>query len=147
MPVNHKLAWGERMKYFRYAHLVYAAFFTLCALTVLRLGSGPGFHIVLKAVLAMWLVSAVGLTFRRQWAWFGSVASVALVWLLLALNLAVAIRTDPGHSDYAQELIMFTVFFFLPVTASLFGLWRTRMNFWHQSESRGMPATTCTRLQ
>jgi len=64
------------VKFFRYAHLIYTGFFALCALTVLRLGSGPGFHLALKVILATWLVSAVGLLFRKRWAWLGSLGSV-----------------------------------------------------------------------
>jgi len=129
------------MKYFRHAHLIYAAFFALCALTTLRLGTGVGFHIVFKTLLAAWLFSTMGLIFRKRWAWFGSVTCVALVWLLLAVNLAAAVRTDPGHSDYAQDLSILVLFFFLPVTASLFLLWTSRSEYRNQSTSTGMPIT------
>lgn len=113
------------MKYFRYAHLAYAGFFTLCALTVLRLGSGPGFGIALKVVLAAWLISAIGSVFKTRWGWFGSAGCAFLIWLLLLTNLQALIGTEP-HSDRVQEIVLLTGFLLLPMTLILYGLWKTR---------------------
>ncbi|MBN1383926.1 MAG: hypothetical protein JW983_03465 [Elusimicrobia bacterium] len=117
---------GEAMKYFKHIQAGYAVFFTLCALSILRLGKGPYFHIVFMAVLLAWLVSSVGLFFRKQWAWCGNVVSVAFIWFLLVLNLVASIRTNPGHSDYAQDIIILVTIFVVPVTLILYGLWKTR---------------------
>jgi hypothetical protein len=117
------------MKYFRYAHLIYAGLFLLSTLTVLRLGTGIGFYVAFNAILAVWLVSAVGLVFQKRWGWFGSISTVPVVWLLLLVNVAVALRNDPGQSDYAKDLMILTGVFWLPVTLSLYALWRMKGDY------------------
>ena len=128
------------MKYFRHAHLIYVAFFTFCVLTILRLGTGAGFHIAFGILLAAWLVSAVGLIFRKQWAWIGSLICISVVWLFLVVNLTVAIRTQPGHTDYLKDIFLLTVFNVLTVTLGLWGLFRMRNDCCLRKEkSTGMP--------
>jgi len=63
--------------------------------------------------------------------------------LLLVATFIVAIRTDPGHSDYLRDLVILVVLFLLPVTASLYGLWKTRADDSPRlSGTREMPTTT-----
>jgi len=125
------------MKYLRYAHLIYAVVFALCAMTMLRLGVGIGFHFVLGAVLVTWLVSAVGLLLKKPWAWLGSTTAVALIWLLLVANLIIALRTEPGHSDYVLDIVILLAAFLAPLTAALFGLWASRDHYRKSSRTAG----------
>lgn len=130
------------MKCFRHVHLIYAAFFTLCALTILRLGTGAGFYIAFGILLAAWLVSAVGLMFRKQWAWIGSLICVSVVWLFLVVNLTASIMTRPGHADYFKDILLLTVFNILTVILGLWGLFRMRNDCCLRKEkSTGMPTT------
>jgi hypothetical protein len=114
------------MPYFRYAHLIYAMLFALCALTFLRLGTSPVFSAGLVVILVVWLASAAGWFFRAKWAWTGSFISMASVWLLLVVNLAKSIGTRPGHEDWLKDIVLLTVCGLLPVTLGIVSLFRMR---------------------
>lgn len=127
------------MKYFRHAHLVYAALFALCIVTgVLKLGMRPVSHII----LASWLASAVGLMYRERWAWTGSLISMSLMLVVLLVNLVVAIGCQPSHSDWLKDIILLIVLNVLPVILGLVGLLRMRSECWMQKQGTEQMPTT-----
>ena len=83
--------------------------------------------LLLTIVSGVWVVCAVGLHFRKRWAWIGNVLAIIMFLIALLCYIISIVRGSVGHASVILVIVL--PFFIIPLASLLWKLVKAKQDY------------------